>query len=181
MGCPCLKRYSTVCATSACLFHCWLSPCATQGDGPGANGGIGAAISGGLNRKLSGAFSRRSSHDVAFHGGDVQLARQVSSLPLLAYREGEGYVNSSPEQEIDGHIDEVPALITHIFFVHVLRSLTSFHASAAQFLNFCSISDEVALYLIYDASAAGRHFSCWHRENALPLCSEFYHCCRSQE
>ncbi|KAK9917273.1 hypothetical protein WJX75_002617 [Coccomyxa subellipsoidea] len=51
---------------------------ADDGDGPGANGGIGAAISGGLNRKLSGAFSRRSSRDVAFHGGDVQLARQGS-------------------------------------------------------------------------------------------------------
>lgn len=95
-----------------------------QGDGPGANGDIAAAISGGLNRKLSGAFSRRSSRDAAFHGGDVQLARQVSSLPLLAYREGEEYVTSSPKQEIDGHIDKVPALNTHIFCVHALRSLT---------------------------------------------------------
>ena len=58
---------------------------------------------------------------MALHGGDVELARQASSLPLLAYQEGEEYINSSPEQEIDGHIKEVSW--TPSYNVAILASL----------------------------------------------------------
>ncbi len=83
-----------------------LNLACVQGDGPGS-GGIGAAISGGLNRKLSGAYSRRSSSDVTFHGRDVELARHVSSLPLLAFQEGQEFGSGSSRHENDRTADKV--------------------------------------------------------------------------
>ncbi len=74
----------------------WL---AAQGDGPGPTG-LGAAISSSMWRKLSGASARLSSGKISSVSiGSAELARQGSSLPLLAYHEGEEFVGGRLDHE----------------------------------------------------------------------------------
>lgn len=86
----------------------WLP---AKGDGPGS-GELGAAISSSLWRTLSGASARLSSGK-ASSVGSAELARQTSSLPLLAYQEGEGFVGGRLDPEDEHTTSKVSSRTAH--------------------------------------------------------------------